>query len=454
MNDLDNLLSSVGLNSASSETARPRRTVRRRAREQEVSEQPQQEEIQPEATHEEEQTETTALTDSDYCDILESVGVPCNLDSNEESEENGALAADAVDSEGRVYELDSATAEELTRLRDYYTDLSGVQNTTVPASEETGTSVLNAINEAFNVALHQGNTDTPADIAVVQEAIDTYIASNEADASHTSTGEVTGVTSNSEEQQPEPVDASALPANSPTLLMNDTTARFSGAEWYNEIQRKSIILAGLGGIGSWTALQLARMVPSRMVLYDDDVVEAVNMAGQLYGYNDVGKNKVNAVSELITSYTSMQSVYAVPEKFTSECEAGDIMICGFDNMDARKTFFNSWEAHVMCTPEEERRKCLFIDGRLSMDELQVLCMSGEDSYNIMRYRNEFLFSSREAEHTVCSMKQTTYLASMIGSFIVNLFTNWVANLLNPIIPYDVPFFTNYNAQNMLLNFER
>ena len=196
------------------------------------------------------------------------------------------------------------------------------------------------------------------------------------------------------------------------------------------------------------------MDPSRMILYDDDEVESVNMACQLYRYNDVYKNKVNAVSELITSYTSMQNVYAVPEKFTSECDAGDIMICGFDNMDARKTFFNSWETHVMCIPEEERRKCLFIDGRLSMDELQVLCMSGEDSYNIMRYRNEFLFSSREAEHTVCSMKQTTYLASMIGSFIVNLFTNWVANLLNPIIPYDVPFFTNYNAQNMLLNFER
>lgn len=431
MNDLDNLLSSVGLNNASSETARPRRTVRRRVREQEVSEQPQQEEVQLEATHEEEQTETTALTDSDYCDILESVGVPCNLESDEESEEDEILD----------------TAEEESEL---------VRRVREDAERD----------ETSNVALHQGNSNTLTNIAdMVNEAARAYVSSTEVvNVEYTSTGEVAGVTFNSEEQQPEPVedtpteetpvDASALPVNSPTLLMNDTTARFSGAEWYNEIQRTNIILAGLGGIGSWTALQLARMVPSRMVLYDDDVVEAVNMAGQLYGYNDVGKNKVNAVSELITSYTSMQNVYAVPEKFTSECEAGNIMICGFDNMDARKTFFNSWETHVMCIPEEERRKCLFIDGRLSMDELQVLCMSGEDSYNIMRYRNEFLFSSREAEHTVCSMKQTTYLASMIGSFIVNLFTNWVANLLNPIIPYDVPFFTNYNAQNMLLNFER
>lgn len=429
MNDLDNLLSSVGLNNASSETARPRRTVRRRVREQEVSEQPQQEEVQLEATHEEEQTETTALTDSDYCDILESVGVPCNLESDEESEEDEILD----------------TAEEESEL---------VRRVREDAERD----------ETSNVALHQGNSNTLANMAATNEAATAYVSSIGVNVSYTSTGEVAGVTFNSEEQHPEPVentstdeipvDASALPANSPTLLMNDTTARFSGAEWYNEIQRANIILAGLGGIGSWTALQLARMVPSRMVLYDDDIVEAVNMAGQLYGYNDVGKNKVNAVSELITSYTSMQSVYAVPEKFTSECEAGDIMICGFDNMEARNTFFNSWETHVMCKPEEERRKCLFIDGRLSMDELQVLCMSGEDSYNIMRYRNEFLFSSREAEHTVCSMKQTTYLASMIGSFIVNLFTNWVANLLDPVIPYDVPFFTNYNAQNMLLNFER
>jgi hypothetical protein len=47
------------------------------------------------------------------------------------------------------------------------------------------------------------------------------------------------------------------------------------------------------------------------------------------------------------------------------------------------------------------------------------------------------------------MKQTTYLACMIGSIMTNLFTNWAANLLDPIIPYDLPFFTEYDAQNMI-----
>ena len=54
--------------------------------------------------------------------------------------------------------------------------------------------------------------------------------------------------------------------NSPTLLMDESTSRFSGTEWYEEIKKQRIILAGCGGIGSWTALQLARMTPASIFL--------------------------------------------------------------------------------------------------------------------------------------------------------------------------------------------
>jgi hypothetical protein len=244
-----------------------------------------------------------------------------------------------------------------------------------------------------------------------------------------------------------------IPLNSPTLLIDNTTSRFSGAEWYNEIQKQRVILAGVGGIGSNFIYQLARMSPAAIYMYDDDMVETVNMAGQLYSIDDVGKAKVDAMEDMIRKYTSMQNIFAIKERFTSLTEAGDIMICGFDNMAARKTFFYSWKTHVASLPEEDRGKCLFLDGRLSMNELQVLCIKGDDVYNMDRYEQEFLFSDAEAEETVCSMKQTTYLASMIGSVMVNLFTNFVANLLDPIIPYDLPFFTEYDAQNMIFKTE-
>lgn len=241
--------------------------------------------------------------------------------------------------------------------------------------------------------------------------------------------------------------------NSPTLLLDESTSRFSGTEWYNEIKKQRIILAGCGGIGSWTALQLARMSPEAIFLYDDDIVEVANMSGQLYGGEDIGIAKVDAISRTLHTYTTAQNIYALNQKFTADTEAGDIMICGFDNMKARKIFFDAWVKHIESKSEEERAKCLFIDGRLSIDCLQVFCIRGDDIFNIVKYSREKLFSDEEADATVCSMKQTTYLACMIGSFIVNLFTNHVANFLNPIIPYDLPFFTEYDSQNMIFKTE-
>jgi hypothetical protein len=88
-----------------------------------------------------------------------------------------------------------------------------------------------------------------------------------------------------------------------------------------------------------------------------------------------------------------------------------------------------------------------------MDTLQIFCIQGTDAENILRYEREFLFEDSQADATVCSMKQTSYLAAMIGSMIVNLFTNWVANSIDPIIPYDLPFFTEYSSQHMIFKTE-
>ncbi len=248
-------------------------------------------------------------------------------------------------------------------------------------------------------------------------------------------------------------DEAEVPLNSPTLILDDTTSRFSGAEWYSEIQKQRIIVAGCGGIGSNLLFQLARMVPANLTIYDDDTVERANMAGQLFSYADIGKHKVDAMANTIVLYTAMHQINALSSRFTAYTEAGDIMMCGFDNMAARKTFFEAWCRHLDEIPEDRRSKCLYLDGRLSIDTLQIFCIRGDDNYNKNRYKKEFLFSDYEADETVCSMKQTTYLACMIGSLMVNLFTNFVANTIDPVIPYDMPFFTEYDAQNMIFKTE-
>lgn len=244
-----------------------------------------------------------------------------------------------------------------------------------------------------------------------------------------------------------------IPANSATLLVDEATSRFSSAIWYEKIQEKNIVLAGVGGIGSYVGFLLARMKPASLFIYDNDIVEAVNMSGQLYGQNDIGIAKVTALANMVRNYANYGSVFAIAERFTPECEPTDIMICGFDNMEARKIFFQKWIEHVYSKPEEERTNCLFIDGRLAAEEFQVLCIKGDDLFNIDRYQKEYLFSDAEADETICSYKQTTFCANMIASYMVNLFVNFCANQCNPIIDRDLPFLTTYNAETMYLKTE-
>ena len=228
---------------------------------------------------------------------------------------------------------------------------------------------------------------------------------------------------------------------------HDETARFSGAEWFNKIQEKVIIVGGAGGISSNTIFQLARVHPKSIYIFDDDTVEEVNLAGQMFNNDSVGKKKVDAIATIIKDFCRYESVFAMPERYTEDSFTADIMICGFDNMEARKIFFNNWCKHV--DEQKNKSKCLYIDARLSFDTLQVFTITGDDEFNKTRYENEFLFSDDEADETICSLKQTTFMACMIASFIVNNVVNFCANELTPMIK-QLPFFIEYDSNLMYL----
>lgn len=246
-----------------------------------------------------------------------------------------------------------------------------------------------------------------------------------------------------------------IPVNSQTITIDETTSRFSGAIWYEEIQKQIVTLAGVGGVGSYVGFLLGRLKPQRLIIYDPDRVETVNMSGQLYGQTDVDKYKSVALSIMIRNYANYNNVVALNDRFDANSEATDIMICGFDNMEARKVFYERWKQRVLSYPtgSNDRKKCLFIDGRLAAEEFQVLSIQGNDDRAMKEYEGKWLFSDVEAEETICSYKQTTFMANMIASVMVNIFVNFVANQCNPIIDRDVPFFISYDASTMFTKVE-
>lgn len=234
--------------------------------------------------------------------------------------------------------------------------------------------------------------------------------------------------------------------NAQSLLVDESTSRFSSAIWYDAIKQSNIVIAGVGGIGSWVSVLIARMHPESLVLYDPDKVEMVNMSGQLHSHNFCGEYKTTSCTNLNQTIGNYYRTKAYNRAYDIYGRTDDIMICGFDNMAARKVFFDKWLTRVELSSYPER--CLYIDGRLSAESYQIFAIQGTDRRAIQEYQEKWLFDDNEADETVCSYKQTSYMAAMIASNMVNIYVNHIANQCNPIIPRDVPFFMEYTAETM------
>ena len=230
----------------------------------------------------------------------------------------------------------------------------------------------------------------------------------------------------------------------------EVTSRFSGASWYDSIHQKNVTIVGVGGIGSWTALLMSRLNVASITLYDGDVVESGNMSGQFFSDSSIDTFKVDAVFYGIRNYSRYLSVTGVNSNFDSNTPGTPIMISCLDSMSARRTVFEAWKRCVSVS--EHKDECLFIDGRLSAEVMQVFAVQGDDTYNIQRYENT-LFRDSEADSEVCSYKQTSFMANMIASVITNVFVNFVASKLDGGAIRSIPFKTEYLGDVMYLKTE-
>lgn len=258
----------------------------------------------------------------------------------------------------------------------------------------------------------------------------------------------------SDEAIPESSEPSRQPDEAPTVtpildvFIDDSKLRFSGAPWFDKVSTiavthythpaNKVLIGGVGGIGSFVALFLSRTgLP--LIIVDPDIVDTVNLAGQFFKKSDVGLSKIRAVHNFITQYTVIH-VESYNSRITStSIFSSKVMISCFDNMNARKDLFNLWKTNVNKVPTENRKEYLFIDGRLSAESYQIFCIPGNNLDRIAKYESEYLFSDEEADQVVCSYKQTTYMAGMIGSKMTMYVINFLNNSIENTIPRMLPF---------------
>jgi hypothetical protein len=187
--------------------------------------------------------------------------------------------------------------------------------------------------------------------------------------------------------------------------------RFKDADWFL-IGPQDIIVGGVGGIGSWASMLLAR-IGHTLTLFDDDTIDASNMGGQLYRTNQIGQNKASAMKQTIVDFCEMYP--NVLGRYTEDSPTSNIVFSCFDNMAARKLMFEAWASN------EDRE--LFVDGRMLLETGMVyVVQKGEED----RYRAE-LFEDADIEEVACSLKATSHCGAFIASLMVSGLNNYLAN---------------------------
>lgn len=201
-------------------------------------------------------------------------------------------------------------------------------------------------------------------------------------------------------------------------------SRFRDAPFFQKANELHVVIGGLGGIGSWLSVFLSRIVHT-IYGFDDDEIEEVNLAGQLFGRTDVGQSKAGAIKSLVQEFGHSRFT-PVLERIDRESEIPETFVfSAFDNMKARKDLFSIWK-------QNENRE-LFIDGRLLADQYEVYFVQKgqEEAYEAT------LFEDSEVEEVACTFKQTSHFAAICAARMVAGFTNYLSQHMFYKLPFSV-----------------
>ena len=168
-----------------------------------------------------------------------------------------------------------------------------------------------------------------------------------------------------------------------------------------------ITLIGCGGIGSFTALALAKMGCVHLTVYDDDLVEGQNIPNQLFRLGDVGQLKVERLADIIKSFTGT-GIDARPERVASQRLQG-IVVSGVDSMEARRLI---WDRSIRF----KAGVAAYIDARMGAEVSRIYTVRPADPDHV-RFYERTLYSDDEALQIPCTAQAIVYTNFGVASLV-------------------------------------
>lgn len=214
-----------------------------------------------------------------------------------------------------------------------------------------------------------------------------------------------------------------------------------------ELRRATVFIAGVGMLGGWTTLALARAA-NIVHVWDHDTVEAPNLGNQAYHHLQLGQPKVEAIADLARGMPviphhekfpmDLAPTYASDLQWSrgdTPFDAPLILISGVDSFAVRKQLAEYALKHEVT---------LFVDTR-AMGEVCVSCIVPPSL--LSRYIKE-LPTDAAAPDAPCGMEGTAYAGMLVTA-------RTVANINAYFRGWSVPYILTEDLRTgMELSIER
>lgn len=187
-----------------------------------------------------------------------------------------------------------------------------------------------------------------------------------------------------------------------------------------EAQSRPVLVIGAGAIGRQVILQLASIGVDKFIIFDDDTVDESNICTQGFLEAQIGRHKVEVMTEAIAAINKDAQVVAYPDRFEEKSWAiieksrskmdwapVETIFCCIDCIEGRAKI---WQA--------AKGKGLFIDGRMTAESMRVITVDNRDQ----EYYQTTLFKKSEAQGATCTAKSTIYCANICAGLMLSQYT--------------------------------
>lgn len=200
----------------------------------------------------------------------------------------------------------------------------------------------------------------------------------------------------------------------------------SRIELYPDRLGYPVVMIGAGGIGSIVLPLLVKCGPRKITIWDDDIVEPVNLAQQGFDSADVGFPKASVLARRAAAINPNIRKTSYLFVFEEEDALDGIVIAGVDSMKSRRAIFKAVRRHADHVP-------LMIDGRLSRkyNEFIDLYFIDPTSAEEMEAYEESLFDDSEVEKVPRPETLSAHTPILLAGFIGAGLARWVSDGRHP-----------------------